>query len=257
MQDAGINLIVSSPESYAAYLNVQGNNPVYSAGNIALAMVQNPNVTQFGTVDRWKALGRSVRDIEKNNGIQIFAKGSFGKGYSISNAYDISQTVGRDVTPKIIDPESPEMETALTTIMNYSQVPIVPDENLTVPAYYDSTKLELAVNPRCSFAETFPVLTAEVAHSRFHNKGKNIYYDRKDCELDAESVSYLLCKRFGIQCDTPDVSRVTDLYNGWTASEIRQALSSIQEMSKSIGGSIDKNITPPSRTRSNMHRPGR
>ena len=257
MQDAGINLIVSSPETYAAYLNVQGNNPMYSAGNIALAIVQNPNVTQIGTVDRWKALGRSVRDIEKNNGIQIFAKGNFGKGYSISSAYDISQTTGRDVAAKTIDPASADMETALTTVMNYSQVPIVPDEALAVPAYYDSTKLELAVNPHCSFAETFPVLTAEVAHSRFHNKGKNIYYSRKDCELDAESVSYLLCKRFGIQCDLPDTSRVTDLYNGWTAPEIRQALSSIQDMSKSIGGSIDKNITPPNRTRGNMHRTGR
>lgn len=257
MQDAGVNLIVSSSETYAAYLNVQGNNPMYSAGNIALAMVQNPNVTQIGTVDRWKVLGRTVRDIEKNNGIQIFAKGNFGKGYSISNAYDISQTTGRDVATKIIDPASAEMETALATVMNYSQVPIVPDDTLTVPAYYDSTKLELAVNPHCSFGETFPVLAAEVAHSRFHNKGKNIYYSRKDSELDAESVSYLLCKRFGIQCELPDTSRVTDLYNGWTAPEIRQALSSIQDMSKSIGSSIEKGITPPNRTRGNMQRTGR
>lgn len=124
MQDAGVNYIVSSPENYAAYLNVQGNNPMYSAGNIALAMVQNPNVTQIGTVDRWKTLGRSVRDIEKNNAIQIFAKGNFGKGYSISNAYDISQTVGRDVAPVQIGAESKEMETAVATVMNYSQVPI-------------------------------------------------------------------------------------------------------------------------------------
>ena len=257
MQDAGVNYIVSSPETYVAYLNVQGNNPMYSAGNIALAMVQNPNVTQIGTIDRWKTLGRTVRDIEKNNGIQIFAKGNYGKGYSISNAYDVSQTTGRDVASKVIDPTSAEMETALSIMMNYSQVPIVPDEALPVPAYYDSTKLELAINPQCSYGETFPVLAAEIAHSRFHNKGKNIYYTRKDCELDAESVSYLLCKRFGIKCDQPDASRVTDLYNGWTAPEIRQALSSIQDMSKSIGGSIDKNITPPNRTRGSMHRTGR
>lgn len=257
MQDAGVYNIVSSPEMYAAYLNVQGNNPMYSAGNIALAMIQNPNVTQIGTVDRWKTLGRTVRDIEKNNGIQIFAKGNFGKGYSISNAYDISQTVGRDIPTIQIEETSKEMETALTTIMNYSMVPIVPDETLSVPALYNERKLELAINPQCTFAETFPVLTAEVAQSRFHNKGKNIYYSRKECELDAESVSYLLCKRFGIKCDLPDVSRVTDLYNGWTAVEIRQALSSIQDMSKSIGGSIDKNITPPNRTRGNMHRTGR
>ena len=79
MQDSGVNEIVSSPQAYEAYLEIQANNPVYSAGNVALAYVQNPNVTQFGTVDRWKTLGRSVKVSEKNNGIQIFAKGSFSK----------------------------------------------------------------------------------------------------------------------------------------------------------------------------------
>ena len=80
MQDTGVNQIISSPENYAAYLEVQGANPMYSAGNIALAMVQFPGISQIGTAERWKVLGRTVLDSEKSNGIQIFARGSFGKG---------------------------------------------------------------------------------------------------------------------------------------------------------------------------------
>ena len=60
MQDAGMEEISSNPDAYARYLEIQGDNPLYSAGNIALAMVQNPNITQFGTVERWKTLGRKV-----------------------------------------------------------------------------------------------------------------------------------------------------------------------------------------------------
>ena len=47
MQDSGVNEIVSSPQAYEAYLEIQANNPVYSAGNVALAYVQNPNVTSL------------------------------------------------------------------------------------------------------------------------------------------------------------------------------------------------------------------
>ena len=131
------------------------------------------------------------------------------------------------------------------------------DHDLPEPAYYDHNKLVIAANPNFGEAETFAALAAEVALSRIHNKGKNIHYTRKENELDAQSVSYLLCKRFGIECEMPDLSNLTDIYNGWTAPEIRQVLSYIQDMSKQIGGSIDKSITPQPHSRGNMRRPAR
>lgn len=41
MQDAGIVQITSDPEAYLRYLNCQADNPSYSAGNVALVMVQD------------------------------------------------------------------------------------------------------------------------------------------------------------------------------------------------------------------------
>lgn len=52
MQDAGIVEIASSPEAYIRYLELQGDNPYYSPGNIALAMFQKSDVTQFGTREK-------------------------------------------------------------------------------------------------------------------------------------------------------------------------------------------------------------
>ena len=72
LQDAGVLEITSSAEAYTRYLELQGDNPAYSAGNIALAMVQDANVAVFGTKEKWKMLGRSVPASENGNSIHIF-----------------------------------------------------------------------------------------------------------------------------------------------------------------------------------------
>ena len=56
LQDAGVLEITSSAEAYTRYLELQGDNPTYSAGNIALAMVQDANVTvpPLARAIRWR-----------------------------------------------------------------------------------------------------------------------------------------------------------------------------------------------------------
>lgn len=254
MQDMGVARIVSLPEVYARYLEVQGDNPYYSPGNIAMAMLQVPGVTQFGTREKWKSLGRSVKDTEARNSFQIFSRASFGKGYVLTPAYDMSQTYGREVRAIVLAEGSPEMEKAMSTVLNYAVVPVVLEEGLDGPARYDADKLELAVDPNYPDSQTFAALAAEVAHSRMHGKGTNGHYSREDCELDAQSVSYILCRRFGVQREPPDLSRLDELYRGWTPQEARQALDSIQDMSKKMANSIERNIAPQVHTRGSQAR---
>lgn len=257
MQDAGIVEIVSNPEAYARYLQMQGDNPMYSAGNIALAMVQHPKATVIATQDRWKLLGRYILDTERNEGIQIFTRPPLGKGYVITSAYDISQTGGRDVKRQALTNDTPSMEKALTALLNYAVVPVVVDNDITVPAYYDYRRMELAVNTSFPETEAFAGIATEIAQCRFHAKGVNRSYNREESELDAESISYILCKRFGIQRDLPNLENLTDLYEGWEPQDARQALTNIQEMSKKIGNSIERDIAPKQHSRSGMPRPTR
>lgn len=58
------------------------------------------------------------------------------------------------------------METALTTVLNYAVVPVVIDKELSSPAFYDETNLELAINPDYPDNEAFAAIAAEVAHSQ-------------------------------------------------------------------------------------------
>lgn len=257
MQDAGMEEISSNPDAYVRYLEIQGDNPLYSAGNIALAMVQNPNITQFGTVERWRTQGRSVPESERRKGVQIFSRASFGKGYSLVAAYDISQTTGREIKKPVLQDGSPAMDSALSTLLNYSVVPVVVDPEMDAPAFYDEGKLELAINPNYPDGEAFAAIAAEVAHSRFHAKGANAHYNRSESELDAQSVSYILCKRFGVKRELPDLSGLPQLYSGWTPQEIRQALDTVQNMSKKMVGSIEQSITPQQHTRGQTKRPVR
>ncbi len=249
--------ITTNPDYYARYLDMQGDNPTYSAGNIALVMVGLPEATIFGTADRWKTLNRSVIEAEKNRGTKIFARSPASRSYTLANAYDITQTQGRDLKRHELLDGSKDMETALATVLNYAVVPVVSDKELPVAALYDQNNMEIAINPDYPDSEAFAAIAAEVAHSRLHAKGYNSAYNRQESDLDAQSISYILCRRFGVKRDMPDLSRLAELYDGWDPVQRRGALDSIQDMSKKIGGSIEKSITPQVRTRAPVRQPTR
>ncbi|MDE6456046.1 MAG: hypothetical protein K2L38_09125, partial [Dysosmobacter sp.] len=85
------------------------------------------------------------------------------------------------------------------------------------------------------------------AQARFHDRGRNPGYSRESCELSAQSVSYILCRRFGIQRELPDLTGLAERYQGWNAQDRLNVLKGIQGMSRQIGGSIEKTIAPPQR----------
>ena len=238
MQDAGIIQITSDPDAYLRYLNCQADNPSYSAGNVALVMVQDQGATVFGTKDRWKSLMRSVSPAEEKNGVKIFTRSSFGKGYTLTDVYDVRQTTGRDLKHTALQPDSKEMTEALKTLLNYSVVPLVSEESIPMPALYDPNQMKMAVNPKHGDAEAFAGIAIEIAHVRFHAKGYNQNYSRDDYELDAQSVGYMICRRFGVPCEAPDVSNLAAFYDGFEPQDRRQALGQIQDMAQKIGGSI-------------------
>lgn len=247
LRDASVTQIIEDPEKFARYLTMQGDNPSYSAGNVALAMAQLPEATVLHTRSHWKDLGRFVLDPELDNGASIFTRSSTGRGYSLTSVYDIAQTQGRELrTPQLRD-NTEAMDAALTALLNFSPVQVVADENLSAGAYYDPRKMTLAVNPGYSDSHAFAAIAAEIAQARFHDRGRNPAYSREGCELSAQSVSYILCRRFGIQRELPDLTGMANRCQGWTPEDRLAFLKEIQGMSRQIGGSIEKTIAPPQR----------
>ena len=247
-RDASVNEITTSPEAYARYLELQADNPLSSAGNVALVMIQNPEATLFGTRDRWKRLGRFVADTELEEGAKIFVRSPTGRGYVLADTYDVSQIRGRDIPahPQLLD-DTPEMETAFAALLKYSPVQVTTDRNLDTAACYDDHAMTIAINPGCSDSQAFSAIAAEIALARFHDRGANSAYSREGYDLSAQSVSYILCRRFGVERELPDLSVLPAQYQYLDAQQRREALNSIQDMAKKIGGSIERSVLPPQR----------
>ena len=247
LRDASVIQITKDPEKFARYLELQGNNPSYSSGNIALAMAQLPEATVVHTRGHWKDLGRFVLDPELKNGASIFTRSATGRGYNLTSVYDIAQTQGRELrTPQLKD-DTEAMEAALAALLNFSPVQVVAAENLPSGAYYDPRQMTLAIDTACPDSQAFAAIAAEIAQARFHDRGRNPAYSREGCELSAQSVSYILCRRFGIQRELPDLTGMAKRCQGWEIEDRLAFLKEIQGMSRQIGGSIEKTIAPPQR----------
>lgn len=258
MQDCGIELIVTDPAQYIRYLTMQGDNPAYSAGNVAIVLAGMEKATVFGTRDRWQSLGRTVLPEEQDHGVKIFARDARTKAYSLTDAYDVSQTQGKDLKHRALREDSAEMSSALQTLLNYSKAEPAVDRGLDAPAFFDEDKRELAINPNYTDPEAFASIAAEVALTRYHDKGYNRDYSWARYELDAQSVSYILCRRYGIEPKQPNLERLGERFAGMDMDECKSVLDKIQDMSKQIGRSIDLNIEAERRrSRTTERRPVR
>lgn len=257
LRDESVAEIAADPEVFARYLDMQGDNPTYSAGNIAMVMKQNPEATIVFTRDRWKALGRFVLETEQDKGSKIFVRPSTGRGYTLADAFDVAQTQGRDIGTPHLEDNTPEMETALVALLNYSPVQVTAQEELGAPAYYDPRSMVLAVDPSYPDSEAFGAIAAEVAQARFHDRGFNRAYSREGCELSAQSVAYILCRRFGISRELPDLSKLPELFRGRQDQGRLEVLNTIRDMGKQIGGGIEKSIAPPQRGAPTVRRDAR
>lgn len=243
------------PDVYLKYLEVQAENPHYSASNILLAMKQNPNLTMINSYDRWASIGRNVQ--RDSVGIKIRKTETYTKdgkkrtGYTTGYVFDISQTSGRNMPKKLVLTEkSPEMEQVLKKLLTLSPVSVEAERTLKTDAYYDPKTQKIFVALDLTDGETFSALSREIVHAKIHDGGKYEYYNRQESELDADSVSYMLCKRFGIARNPPEAAHIYSLNDGLEIADRRAVLDLVQQIFRSMEETIQKEFTLPERRQS-------
>ena len=209
-----------------------------------------------GARGRRQSPGRERGGDQQENGAKIFVRTPSGRGYTLADAFDVTQTQGRAIQMPHLEDNTPGMEAALSALMKFSPVQLVVNQDLTTPAYYDQHHMMVAVNPSFSDSEAFGAIAAEIAQAKYHDRGFNREYSREGCELSAQSVAYILCRRFGVSRELPDLSRQPELFRGWQAQGQLEVLNAIRDMSKQIGG-IDKSLAPPQRSAPTTNRDAR
>lgn len=256
MRDAALEDITTAPDRYRQYLTLQADNIQCSVGNVALTMTQMPEATKIGSADFWRSQGRHVLDEAMNDGAKVFVppRNKSRRGYFMGSYYDVSQTGGRPMKgPAPLADGTPRMAAALEALMDQSPVAMAENNEIDAPAYYDPASLTLYINPERSDTEVFAALATEIAHARAHDRGYNKGYKREIYKLDSESVGYMVCRRFGVECQPPEAHLVSALYDGYEPSNRGEALEQLRGAARSIGDGIDRKLNPRQQERSSRY----
>ncbi len=244
------------------YLDTQAINPRYSASNVMLAMAQNPEITYINSLEVWNRLGRSVNRDE--NGMKIRVSDTYVKdgreyhGYKIGRVFDVTQTHGKAGVPALsLKDNTPEMDAALRRLLDSSPVPVVTSSTMYQDAVYDPKTQSITVSSRLIDSKIFAALSREIVHAGIHDHGRYPYYTREDCAMDAESVSYMLCRNFGVETPQPDVSRVGQVFDGMEVQDRRGVVDSLQKYFRKLQNDIQREISPQERKQPEQNRPVR
>ena len=246
----------------------------YSYHNRILIYIQRPNATRVASFGAWKAKHRQV--VKGAKGILILAPiiskskkpegeddedldlASDVKGFKAVNVFDIADTIAVDErgeipdTPKWFDDNTPS-ETADTLFGAVTEVAKDMGINVTRDASMKGEKGYSAgdhinISSDVEGVGGLSTMIHELAHELMHRKSSSIYYvdngEGKNAtelkELQAESVSYVVLKHYGIP-----VSHHATYLALWKANKerIQNNLEIISKVSQFIITKIDEQVS--------------
>lgn len=200
-------------EGFQEMLRTMAQFPSYSFKNIVMILMQNPEATQVASFNFWKKQGRFVKKGEKalkiwaplTKKVEIENKdGETGtvqrlRGFKLVSVFDVAQTEGKPL-PEVVHrltgtvDDFALMFEAIKSVSGYKVLfEDVPDAN----GYYSSTLNQIIIKNGLEEAQQIKTLIHETAHIWLHG-GEGCGKSRKQREIEAESVAYLVCRHFGI-----------------------------------------------------------
>lgn len=208
---------VYDSERYKEFLRVMSKFHTYSLNNQLLINMQCPQATRVAGFNKWKNdFNRQVKAGER--GIRIIApytytvdvatdrSDEYGNiiydkesriGYKGVYVFDISQTQGEEL-PQLIDlltGDVPEFDKLFNVLVSMSNFDIGFEEMTRGNGYCDHLNGTIRVKPNMSQAQTIKTLIHEIVHERMH---KDIDIDKRQVEVEAESVAYVVCSAFNL-----------------------------------------------------------
>lgn len=266
-------------DNYARYITAMAKFHHYSFGNALLILFQCPSASNVAGYNTWKQLGRQVKKGEK--GIMILAPCNFraslerekidpltgqtllgpdGKPltekvkiapnrFKIAHVFDLSQTEGREL-PQIGVSELTGDVADYTGIYDrltaISPLPVVQEDfQRSAKGYTSFTENRVVVKPGMSQVQTIKTLVHEIAHAKLHRPDDILAIptpgEKRQKEVEAESIAYVVCQHFGI--DTSDYSLA--YVAGWSrGKELAELKASLNVIHATAGEIIDA-ISPP------------
>lgn len=213
----------ATSEKYRDLLHVMSLFHNYSANNCLLIALQCPHASYVAGYTSWRNnFHRQVRKGEK--AIRIISPVKYKKkneedeeeeriGFKSASVFDISSTYQiPDMEPVTIGVEDLQghvenYKDFLHAFQSISPVPV--DFRLfdgDARGYYSDTEKIIVVQDGMTERQSVKTLIHEIAHAMLHTKEQlqECKKDRKQKELEAESVAYIVCEHYGF--DSEDYS---------------------------------------------------
>ncbi len=235
--------ISTDGERYKVFLDVKARLIHYTATNTLLVLAQKPTATQLRDFDAWKGMGASIRKEETH--IKILEPGNnyerqdgtIATGFNVKHVFDISQTTAKP--RQRVNPVSDERQ-LIAALIHKAPVQIQGVDELPngMGALYDREQDVIFVRRGMEAHDIFRSLSKELAHAGLAYTISD--YNRKDAAFAAYSVSYVVCRRYGIDVSNYDFSRMPEWFQGADPKDIRAELSIICDTAKEITGRMHR-----------------
>lgn len=256
MQAAMVELVASG--RYGEYLESRAKFRRYSNANQAMIWMQRPDATLVAPLSTWNQLGRYVNKGEQSIKIWVPRKSrrtvenpTTGEEETVERVYfstgrvfDVSQTNGDplpELAPDLQGDAPAEMKTRLHSVAAEAGIPV---REKVLPAgvggYWDPAANEIVLAADASDADKAATLAHELGHAFDPELSKDpgIYKEhRADCEAVAESVSYMVARRYGL--DTTE--QASGYLTSWTKGNPERIAKVLDRVDAAA-----KRILPPS-----------
>ena len=213
----------ATSEKYRDLLRVMSLFHNYSANNCLLIALQCPHASYVAGYTSWR--NNFHRQVKKGeNAIRIISPVKYKKkneedeeeeriGFKSASVFDISSTVQIDG----MEPVQIGVEDLQGHVENYKDFlhafqsisPVSVDFRLfdgDARGYYSDTEKIIVIQDGMTERQSVKTLVHEIAHAMLHTKEQlqECKKDRKQKELEAESVAYIVCEHYGF--DSEDYS---------------------------------------------------
>lgn len=238
--DEATKAMMTDPEKFRDYMNVQGYFDRYSVSNAILIAHQKPDATHIADFATWKE-----NDVSVNKGEKAFTilepgneftreDGSTGFSVNVKKVFDISQTSeAENATPRKL-PEDRRIIEALIAVSpcDIRVTDELPDE---VDAHYVKDEDIIYIRQGMDGDRIFLNLTQEIAVAK-------VGRDTPHSAFIGYCVSYQLCERYGFNTENYSFDGVEKYFENKEPKAFRSELDLIREVANDISQDVNRQI---------------
>ena len=234
--------VMRDGEAFRGFLDVQARFDRYSATNALLIYAQNDEATRLRDFDGWKERGIYVRKNE--TGISILEAGDSyvtedgrtGYYYNVKKVFDISQTdAKRQRQPQVHYDD----RLLLSALIAKRPVPIEMADSVQNGAVYDYERKTIFVQRGMDGQDLFRSVSLALARAEMAQQ------ENSTPQADAFKsycVSYMLCRKYGVDTQGYDFSRLPDELKNAEPQTIRGELTDIRDTLQTMTGKMVRTL---------------